>query len=45
MQLQAFTEAAERARRRRLVDELFNLRAARYEKQHFTEYLNKLTHG
>lgn len=45
MQLRAFTEAAERARRRGLVDQLSNLRAAQYDQKHFTDYLKALDHG
>jgi hypothetical protein len=45
MQLRAFTEAAERARRRRLADEVSNMRAAQYDKKHFTDYLKALSDG
>ncbi|MEO6518824.1 MAG: hypothetical protein ABIO17_07525 [Pseudoxanthomonas sp.] len=41
--MRAFTEAAERARRRSVADELINLRAAQYDKKHFNQYLKKLT--
>ena len=44
-QLRTFTEAAERAKRRELADQVVNLRAAKYPKQEFNAYLRVLTHG
>jgi len=41
-QLRAFTEAAERGRRRALRDQVVNLRAAKYDKKSFKDYLKKL---
>lgn len=41
-QFRAFTEAAAHARRRDLVEELMNLRAAQFEVSDYTAYLNKL---
>lgn len=40
-----FTEAAERARRRDLADQVVNLRAAQYDKNAFKDYLKKLRNG
>jgi hypothetical protein len=41
-QLRAFTEAAERARKRSRVDELMDLRASQYDGKTFSKYLKKL---
>jgi hypothetical protein len=35
--------AADRARKRRLLDEVINLRASQYEKNPFTKYLKGLS--
>lgn len=46
MQFRAFTEAAQRARRRTLADELVNIRAAaKYDSKGFKSYLKGLTDG
>jgi len=46
MQFRAFTEAAQRARRRNLADELVNIRAAaKYDGKGFKSYLKGLTDG
>jgi hypothetical protein len=42
-QLRAFTVASDRARKRRLVDEVMNLRAAQYDKNPFSKYLKGLS--
>lgn len=42
-QLRAFTEAAGRARRRELRDDVVNLRAAQYDKNGFKAYLESIT--
>ena len=42
-QVRAFTAAAGRARKARLVEDVINLRAAQYEKNPFLKYLKKLT--
>lgn len=44
-QLRAFTEAAERARRRDLLDGVINLRAAQYDKSNYGKYVKTLTDG
>lgn len=43
MQLRSFTEAAERARRRAMVDDIANLRAAQFDPDNFGKYVRKLT--
>lgn len=45
MQLRVFSEAAERARRRDLVDAAYNLRAAQCDKKAFQSYVKTLTDG
>lgn len=42
-QLRAFTEAAERSRRRRLADDAVTARAAQYDSKEFSAYLKGLT--
>lgn len=42
-QVAAFTEAAARAKRRRMTDEVMNLRAAQYDESGFKSYLKALT--
>ena len=42
LQLRTFTEAAERARRRAMVDDLANLRAAQYDNGNYAKYLKAL---
>jgi gamma-glutamylcysteine synthetase len=42
-QLREFTDAAERARRRAMVDDLVNLRASQYDKNSYRDYLRKLS--
>lgn len=45
-QVRAFTEAAERAQRRNLVDQLANMRVAfKYEKDDYNRYFRKLSDG
>lgn len=44
-QLRSFTEAAERAQRRHLVDQAHNLRAANLEPDPFKAYIKTLTDG
>jgi hypothetical protein len=41
-QLRTFSEAAERARRRDLIDHAWNLRAAQFDKSGFEEHLKRL---
>ena len=43
-QLRSFTEAAERAHRRDLADQLATLKAATYPKKEFNAYLKALLH-
>lgn len=45
MQLRQFTEAAERARRRAMLDQVTNLRAAQFEKSTYAKYVRTLTDG
>lgn len=42
-QFKAFSEAAARAAKRALADELINLRAAQFDSADFSKYLGKLT--
>lgn len=41
-QVRAFSEAAQRAYRRRLADQLVNLRAAQFETNDYKRFLTKL---
>lgn len=45
MQLRTFSLAAVKARRRELAENLVSLRAARYEKSEYADFLRKLTDG